>query len=182
MGKYKLDILCSSGDETVIIENQLEKTDHRHLGQILTYAAGTRAKKVIWVAESFEPEHLAVLDFLNESTTDALNFFAVQIELWKIGHSPYAPKFEVLIQPDQWAKVEREQTRSAANASPSKQQCLKLWEQLRTQLSLTTQLIKTQKPRAQSWLTITIGRTGFQINPKISQKYHRLGVELYITH
>ena len=69
VGEFKLDILCTSGDDQVIIENQLEKTNHAHLGQLLTYAAGTGAKKVIWVAESFRPEHVAALEFLNQNTT-----------------------------------------------------------------------------------------------------------------
>ena len=61
VGDFKLDILCTDGDEQVIIENQLDKTDHTHLGQIIAYAAGVGAKKVIWVAESFRPEHSAAL-------------------------------------------------------------------------------------------------------------------------
>src|SRR5574343_1706004 len=73
VGEFKLDILCTDGTDQVIIENQLEKTNHSHLGQILTYAAGIGAKKVIWVAESFRPEHIAALDFLNQNTTDELN-------------------------------------------------------------------------------------------------------------
>ena len=119
VGEFKLDILCTSGDDQVIIENQLEKTNHTHLGQILTYAAGTGAKKVIWVAESFRPEHVAALDFLNQNTTEELSFFAVEVELWRIGDSPLAPKFEVVAKPNDWAKSGREQTRVAANATPA---------------------------------------------------------------
>lgn len=116
VGEFKLDILCTSGEEQVIIENQLEKTNHTHLGQILTYAAGTGARKVIWVAESFRPEHVAALDFLNQNTTDDLNFFAVEVELWRIGDSPLAPKFEVAAKPNEWAKTGREQAMAAAQA------------------------------------------------------------------
>jgi len=72
VGEFKLDILCTSGDDQVIIENQLEETDHKHLGQILAYAAGVGAKKVIWVADSFRPEHASALEFLNDNTTDDL--------------------------------------------------------------------------------------------------------------
>ena len=68
VGDFKLDILCTDGDEQVIIENQLEKTNHSHLGQIIAYAAGVGAKKVIWVAESFRPEHASALQFLNDNT------------------------------------------------------------------------------------------------------------------
>jgi hypothetical protein len=69
VGEFKLDILCTDGTDQVIIENQLEKTNHSHLGQILTYAAGIDAKKVIWIAEKFRPEHIAALEFLNQHTT-----------------------------------------------------------------------------------------------------------------
>ena len=100
------------------------------MGQILTYAAGTGAKKVIWVAESFHPEHVAALDFLNQNTTEELSFFAVEVELWRIGDSPFAPKFEVVAKPNEWAKSGREQTRVAANATPAKQRQLKLWTEL----------------------------------------------------
>lgn len=97
VGDFKLDILCTDGDQRVIIENQLAETDHKHLGQILTYAAGVGARKVIWVAENFRPEHLAALRFLNDYTNEDLSFFGVQVELWRIGESPLAPKFEVVV-------------------------------------------------------------------------------------
>lgn len=90
VGDFKLDILCTDGDEKVIIENQLEETDHKHLGQIIAYAAGVGAKKIIWVAESFRPEHISALQFLNENTTENLSFFGVRIELWRIADSPLA--------------------------------------------------------------------------------------------
>ena len=146
VGEFKLDILCVSGDDQVIIENQLEKTNHSHLGQILTYAAGTGAKKVIWVAESFRPEHVAALEFLNQNTTEELSFFAVEVELWRIGDSPFAPKFEVIAKPNDWAKTGREQTRSAANATPTKQRQLKLWTELVAKMSTAVPHIKPQKP------------------------------------
>ena len=116
VGDFKLDILCTDGDDQVIIENQLEETDHKHLGQILAYAAGVGAKKVIWVADSFRPEHASALEFLNENTTDELAFFGVQVELWRIGDSPLAPKFEVVVKPNDWAKSGRVLARKAVAA------------------------------------------------------------------
>jgi hypothetical protein len=182
VGEFKLDILCACGDEPVIIENQLEKTNHTHLGQILTYAAGTGAKKVIWIAESFRPEHVAALEFLNQNTTDDLNFFAVEVELWRIGDSPLAPKFEVVVKPNQWAKVGREQARAASSATPTKQLQLKLWHALIEVLSKKAHHIRPQTPRPQHWLNIAIGRAGFKMAPTASHKDNRLGVEVYIFH
>lgn len=182
VGEFKLDILCTDGTDQVIIENQLEKTNHSHLGQILTYAAGIGAKKVIWVAESFRPEHIAALEFLNQNTTDELNFFGVEVELWRIDDSPLAPKFEVVAKPNEWAKTGREQAKAAAQASPIKQQQLKLWQELVKKLGTESPHIKPQKPLPQHWLNNSIGRAGFNLNPTVNSRDERLGVEVYIHH
>lgn len=182
VGEFKLDILCTDGADQVIIENQLEKTNHSHLGQILTYAAGIGAKKVIWVAESFRPEHVAALEFLNQNTTDDLNFFGVEVELWRIDDSPLAPKFEVAVKPNEWAKVGREQAKAAAQASPMKQQQLKLWQELVKKLAAQSSPVKPQKPLPQHWLNNSIGRAGFNLNPTVNSRDDRLGVEVYIHH
>jgi hypothetical protein len=180
VGDFKLDILCTDGDRQVIIENQLAETDHKHLGQILAYAAGVGAREVIWVAESFRPEHTAALRFLNENTTDDLSFFGVQIEVWRIGDSPLAPKFEVVVKPDDWAKAGREQARAASSSSPTKQLQLKFWTALVDRLAKSAPQIRPQKPRPQHWLNNSIGRSGFGLNITANTKDSRLGVELWI--
>ncbi len=180
VGDFKLDILCTDGEEPVIIENQLDETDHKHLGQILAYAAGVGAKKVIWIAESFRPEHVAALKFLNENTTDELSFFGVQVELWRIGESPLAPKFEVVTRPDNWTKAGREQARVAASNSPIKMLQQRFWTTLIEQLSKTAPQIRPQKPRPQHWLNNAIGRSGFGLNITANTREERLGIELYI--
>ena len=181
VGDFKLDILCTDGDQRVIIENQLAETDHKHLGQILTYAAGVGARKVIWVAENFRPEHLAALRFLNEYTNEDLSFFGVQVELWRIGESPLAPKFEVVVKPDDWAKTGREQARAAESASPTKQLQLKFWTALVEHLAKTAPQIRPQKPRPQHWLNNTIGRSGFGLNIAANTRDAVIGVHLWIT-
>ena len=180
VGDFKLDILCTDGDDQIIIENQLEKTNHAHLGQIIAYAAGVGAKKVIWLAESFRPEHAAALQFLNENTTDDLNFFAVEVELWRIGDSPLAPKFEVVVKPNEWAKSGREQARAAATTTPTKQLQQKFWTALVEHLAEKAPQIRPQKPRPQHWLNNAIGRAGFRLNLTANTRDQRLGVELWI--
>jgi hypothetical protein len=180
VGDFKLDILCTDGDQQVVIENQLAETDHKHLGQILAYAAGVGARKVIWVAESFRPEHVTALQFLNDNTTDDLSFFGVQIELWRIGDSPLAPKFEVVVKPNDWAKAGREQARAAASASPTKQLQLKFWTALIERLAKDAPHIRPQKPRPQHWLNNSIGRSGFGLNITANTRDERLGVELWM--
>lgn len=180
VGDFKLDILCTDGEEQVIIENQLEETNHKHLGQILAYAAGVGAKKVIWVAESFRPEHAAALQFLNDNTTDSLSFFGVQIELWRIGDSPLAPNFEVVVKPNDWAKSGRELARAASNTSPTKQLQQKFWMALIDRLGKSAPQIRPQKPRPQHWLNNSIGRSGFGLNITANTRDERIGVELWI--
>lgn len=181
VGDFKADILCTDGDDRVIIENQLDKTNHAHLGQIIAYAAGVGAKRVIWVAESFRPEHAAALEFLNENTTEELSFFAVEVELWRIGDSPLAPKFEVVVKPNDWVKSGREQARAAASMSPTKQLQQKFWMALIERLAVKAPNIRPQKPRPQHWLNNSIGRSGFRLNITANTRDKRLGVELWIT-
>lgn len=106
VGPFRADILCKdpATDGWVLIENQLEKTNHTHLGQILTYAAGLEAVTIIWIAPEFTEEHRATLDWLNEHTTEKINFFGLEVELWRIGDSPYAPKFNVVSKPNEWSR------------------------------------------------------------------------------
>ena len=181
VGDFKLDILCTDGDQQVVIENQLDETDHKHLGQILAYAAGIGAHKVIWVAESFRPEHTSALQFLNDHTTDELSFFGVQIELWRIGDSPLAPKFEVVVKPNDWVKTGREQARAASDASPTKQLQQRFWVALIDKLAISAPNIRPQKPRPQHWLNNSIGRAGFSLLITANTRDERLGVGLWMT-
>jgi hypothetical protein len=181
VGDFKLDILCTDGEDQVIIENQLEKTNHSHLGQLIAYAAGVGAKKVIWVAESFRPEHSAALQFLNENTTEALAFFAVEVELWRIDDSRLAPKFEVAVKPNEWVKSGREQARAVSTSSPTKQLQQKFWMALVERLSATQPQIRPQKPSPKAWLTITIGKSRVQLSVTANTREERLGVELYLS-
>lgn len=181
VGDFKLDILCTDGEEQVIIENQIEKTNHSHLGQLIAYAAGVGAKKVIWVAESFRPEHAAALQFLNDNTTEDLSFFAVEVELWQIGDSPFAPKFQAVVKPNNWAKSGREQARAAASSSPTKILQQKFWLALKDKLASKAPQIRTQKSRMQHWLVSSIGRSGFGLNSIANTRDERIGVELWIS-
>jgi len=106
VGPFRADILCreTGTDRRVLIENQLERTDHSHLGQLLTYAAGLKTVTVVWIAERFTEEHRAALDWLNEITGEQFSFFGLEIELWRIGDSPVAPKFNIVCEPNDWTK------------------------------------------------------------------------------
>ena len=98
VGDFRADIVCRNrvDNSRVIIENQLEKSNHPHLGKVLTYAAGLDAATIIWIAEKFRPEHRDVLNWLNRNTSTALQFWGVEIAVIQIADSPYAPEFTVV--------------------------------------------------------------------------------------
>lgn len=105
-GKYRLDILArSSDDETIVIENQLEHTNHDHLGKIITYASGLDATTIIWIVEDVEEEHRQAVNWLNEHLDDTINIFLCKLRLFRIGDSPAAPKFQVICEPNNWSKA-----------------------------------------------------------------------------
>ncbi len=104
VGPFSADIVCRevATNAPVLIENQLGRTDHTHLGQILTYAASLKAETIIWIANPFTEEHRAALEWLNEVTNGEISFFGIEIELWRIEGSPIAPRFNVVAKP--WTK------------------------------------------------------------------------------
>ena len=113
VGAYFLDILATDeGGAMVAIENQLEPTDHSHLGQLLTYAAGYDARTLIWVTSSFRDEHRAAFDWLNRWTPGRINVYGVEVRVVRIGDSQHAPEFVPVVFPNEWSK------RGRANLNP----------------------------------------------------------------
>ena len=116
VGTYSLDILARDlgTNRPVVIENQLEPTNHTHLGQLLTYSAGFDANVIVWIAKEFGDQHRAALDWLNHRTGNDTEFFAVELELWRIDDSRQAPNFNVAASPNDWSKQNAGRPRSAA--------------------------------------------------------------------
>lgn len=115
---FSADILARNvlDDSVVLIENQLEMTDHTHLGQIMTYLAGLDAQTVVWIAPKFREPHLSAIHWLNQNTADGFSFIAVKARVVRIGTSPYAPIFEVIAKPDDWSR-QLQRTQKAAKKS-----------------------------------------------------------------
>jgi hypothetical protein len=116
---FAADILARNlhDGSLVLIENQLEKTDHSHLGQILTYLAGLEAKTIVWIATDFRDPHLSTVKWLNDHTVEDFNFFAIRLRVVRIGESPAAPIFDVLIRPNLWEKHLQAAARSSQENS-----------------------------------------------------------------
>ena len=115
-------------NDTVVIENQIERTDHRHMGQVLTYLAGKEAKTVIWIATSFREAHLAAIKWLNEHTTEEFSFFAIKLRVVQIGSSPLAPVLDVLEKPNRWEKKAQTSARAAKEMSPLAKARMAFWQ------------------------------------------------------
>ncbi len=105
--QFRADVLAHDvdSDSQVLIENQLERADHKHLGQVLTYAAGLEANCVVWIATGFEDAHRSAIRWLNDNTMGHVAFFAVRLRVVGIGEKgPVAPVFEVVERPNSWER------------------------------------------------------------------------------
>ena len=180
IGSYKADIVARDGNNrTVIIENQLEKTDHKHLGQIITYASGVEAQIIIWLCSQVTDEHRQAIDWLNEVTRADIAFFACEIELWRIGNSQPAPKFNVVASPNDWAKVVKS-TVNNKELSETKQAHLDFWNGFKAHMEDAGTSLKLRQPRAQHWYTMAVGRSKFHISLTTNTQSKQIGCEIYI--
>jgi len=167
VGAYSADILCKemASDKKVVIENQLGKTDHSHLGQILTYAAGLDASILVWIAQHFTEEHRAAIDLINSKVKEDFSLFAVEIEAWRIGDSLPAPKFNVVCKPNDWSKTVAENVAQlqSGDLTDAKKLQLEFWANFQKYAIENGKNIKPTKPLPQHWMNIAIGRSGFKL-------------------
>lgn len=184
VGPFRADILCKdlATDAWVLIENQLERTDHTHLGQLLTYAAGLKAVTIVWVAHNFTEEHRATLDWLNEITDDRFNFFGLEIELWRIGGSPPAPKFNVVSKPNDWSRSVTGATRTieAGDLSETRQLQLEYWTAFMEELRRRKSSVRPRKPFPQHWMLYAVGRSRFSLITVAAIQRPRVGCGLVL--
>ncbi|MBZ9669527.1 DUF4268 domain-containing protein [Mesorhizobium sp. ES1-3] len=183
VGPFRADILCKDAldGSWVLIENQLERTDHGHLGQLLTYASGLQTVTIVWIATQFTEEHRAALDWLNEITEEKFKFFGLEVELWRIGDSPPAPKFNIVSKPNEWSRSVGQAARRIETEAltDTKSLQLRFWTQLQERLRNHPRL-RPRKPFPQHWYDFSIGRAGFKLSAKLDTQRDRFGVELYI--
>ena len=182
VGRFSADIFCKDTlrDEWVLIENQLERTNHTHLGQLLTYAAGLDAVSVIWVARRFTEEHRAALDWLNTITTEGVNFFGIEIELWRIGSSPVAPKFNLVSKPNNWSKAVAQAARGDGSLSDTQQLYLRYWQAFSDYFERHDTNFTMRAPLPRNNAAYSIGRAGCEVVARIIAQQKQLQVELYL--
>ena len=161
VGKFSVDILAEeeNTNRKIVIENQLESTDHDHLGKIVTYASGFDAETIIWIVKDVRDEHKQAIDWLNENTNEIIRFFAINIELWQIGDSEFAPKFNIISKPNNWSKALKKSTGSVAQGKVTDLKMLQLefWTALNEYFNSNGAPVNTRTPRPQHWYDLSLG-------------------------
>ena len=179
VGSFRADILCEEPDtgKLVLIENQLERTDHNHLGQILTYAAGLEAVSIVWIAEHFTEEHRAAVDWLNRITDSEFNFFGVEISVIKIDDSAPAPIFTIVAKPNGWSKEVHKVSQAVASEIKLAQK--EFWSVFSEYMAANpSKLFHLQKPQPQDWAIVSMGTNVAHIRLKINSQKKKVSVRL----
>lgn len=181
VGSFSVDIYAQdkNSEKNIVIENQLEKSDHDHLGKLITYASGKDAQIVIWIVKEAREEHINAVSWLNEKTDLNINFFLLEIELWKIGDSLPAPKFNVVVKPNQWARVQKEM----GTVSDSERLKLGFWQFFVEKAfddETFSKLFNKRTPSARNWYSMTSGIPGCEIFFRIAPSEQRITAGCYI--
>lgn len=181
VGSFNVDIYAkeTGTDRKIIIENQLEDTNHDHLGKLITYASGKSADIVIWVVKRAREEHRAAIEWLNNHTDEDIAFFLLEIKLYQIGDSDIAVKFEVIEKPNDWTK----EIKRSTNNSPTLQARYDYWVAFNDYAFNHANFAKSFNKRKAStdhWMTLSVGSSSCYISLSQIRKYNHIIVEWYI--
>lgn len=163
VGRYNVDIFArdTESNKKIVIENQLENTNHDHLGKMLVYAAGLDADIAIWVVKDVNEEHKQAVEWLNDNSFEKINIFLVKVELWQIDNSPVAPKFQVICEPNNWAKVLKQQSKD--NISDLELKQMEYWQGFVDYAKSKDKTYISQRPSIYNWYVIRIGSSDYKI-------------------
>ena len=182
VGSYRCDIVAT--DETtgdrVIIENQLEASDHDHLGKLITYASGLGAKVAVWIVKQAREEHRSAIEWLNNNTSDDLSFFLLELHAYKIGDSNPAPKFEIVEKPNGFIKASKK-TKTSGDIGKAEAERLEFWEAFNDAIIRNGKPFNVRKATTDHWYDVAIGTSEAHISITLVNKESVIGVELYIN-
>lgn len=181
IGSYRCDLVAK--DETtgqiVIIENQLEATNHDHLGKIITYAAGLDAKTIIWIVKEAREEHKAAIEWLNNNSSEEIGFFLIELHAYKINDSLPAPMFKVVEKPNNFTKTSK-QNYSDKELNRSQNERLMFWEEFNTVIVAKGKTFSVRKPTTDHWYDVAIGTSEAHLAINLVNKENKIVLELYI--
>lgn len=181
VGSFSVDLYAteSGSGRRIIIENQLEDTNHDHLGKLITYASGKGAEVVIWIVKRARDEHRQAIEWLNQHTDSNIGFFLVEIELWQINDSLLAPKFNVVEKPNDWAKT----MKSIEGMSETDRLKLEFWQAFNDHLGNNPDFQKEfnlRKPQPCHWYDLNLGTSSYYISLNINTQKKKIDAGLYI--
>lgn len=177
-GRFRIDILAkeTNSDHYVIIENQLESTNHDHLGKVITYASGFDAKYLVWIVREVLPEHQKAIEWLNDHLDEEINCFLVKVEVWKIGDSVPAPRFEVICQKNNWAATLRS-NKGQPVVTETKLKQLDFWTKFVDYAARRDPKLSLHKPSPHHWLNFSIGTSGAHVAAVMNSKENSFGCD-----
>ena len=179
VGDFSLDLLARdlSTNRNVVIENQFNPTDHKHLGQLITYASYFNANVIIWISEEVREEHRSAIDWLNNNTNDEIEFFAVEIEVIQIDNSKPALNFKLKANPNEWQKS----TKKLLNSDNTETQnaYVAYFQNLIDELREKYKFTNARIGQPQSWYSFSSGVRGFLYSTSFA-KGERIRAEIYI--
>lgn len=162
----------------VAIENQFGKTNHDHLGKLLTYAATHKAMTGIWIAEEVADDHRQVIDWLNENTPNSIYLYLAELKVYSINGSPPAPQLDLICRPN----ISMKQDNSSASDSERTRHEWRLafWQDIHNEIKQAKPPFNLQKPSTDHWSSIALGRSGFHISMLLTPKNKSIAVEVTV--
>ena len=165
VGSFSVDLFATENGtgRKIIIENQLEDTNHDHLGKLITYASGKGAEVIIWIVKRARDEHRQAIEWLNQHTDSNVGFFLVEIELWQIDDSLLAPKFNVVEKPNDWAKT----LKTIDGLSETDRLKLEFWQAFNDQMAANPDFqheFNLRKPQPQHWYDLSLGTSAYYVS------------------
>lgn len=182
VGNYRCDILCKDEitGKMVLIENQLEPTNHDHLGKIITYASGLDAAVVVWIVSSARDEHASAIEWLNKHTDDEISFFLMEVHAYKIGDSDPAPQFKIIEQPNDFVKIVKAVSKNS-DMNESQKNRLEFWTQFNEVVDSQGKPFNKRKATTDHWYNVAIGSSDASISIDLVNKEHKIRVSLWIN-
>ena len=182
VGNYRCDILCKDEitGKMVLIENQLEPTNHDHLGKIITYASGLDAAVVVWIVASARDEHASAIEWLNKHTDDEISFFLMEVHAYKIGDSDPAPQFKIIEQPNDFVKIVKAVSKNS-DMNESQKNRLEFWTQFNEVVDSKGKPFNKRKATTDHWYNVAIGSSDASISIDLVNKEHKIRVSLWIN-
>lgn len=182
VGSYRCDIICKDEltGKSVLIENQLEQTNHDHLGKIITYASGLDASVVVWIVAKARAEHASAIEWLNKHTDDEISFFLIEVHAYTIGDSAPAPMFKIVEQPNDFAKtVKAIAHKGELNETQTNR--LQFWTQFNDVIEQRGKPFNKRKATSDHWYSVAIGSSQCHISIDLVNKEHRIRVGVWVS-